>query len=400
MRKMVEGMSAISAGLSADLLAYRFAWIDLVFAFLVGAVAFCERCFSSTNSGILESILSSCLLVEIYLCFKLMLPMMLFVRVGDMFRCRFAFYLVCATGALSVLDHGPIPSLVFASESYLPQLVVVGWIVLCAMMFVRTGSRALLSVAYFAIGGLTATGPIGLVALLLVWLVNLSVRVRLLGYIPIDPDVELASKDGYSEFLAVVARCNNCMRNSRILCALSLIIGAAVILTIKTWIFSDSDKMVAFESLLRSYGLLGSFLLKMDFIVPLMATGALLFVALHFSRQATDVLEPLKGGLMLLFGIVLLVSLVWSTGVIWTIDPFSTMKPVCIIPEIFSAMALVVSVSVFVVELGCRNYLIASYGMDEYLHRAPSRRIKNLRVFGLVVAVLIIVKTIPRFVGL
>lgn len=398
MRKTADSMSVRSVGSSADLLAFRFSRTDLIFVFLAGTIAFCESWFSSAASGVLDAVLSTSFVIEVYLCFRLLLPMTLFIRVGDVFRCRYGFGLACAAGALSVLDHGPVRSLILAPEFCLLQLVVAGWAVLGAIMFVRMCSRALLSAVYLAIGGLIATGPVGLVTLLLVWLVHLSVRVRLLGDAPVAPAVDLVEDDRYSEIL-VVARCCNCLRNSRILCALSLMAGAVAVLTIKTWFFFGCDKMAAFESLLCSYRSLGPLLLKIDFIVPLMVTGVLLFVTLCFSRQATDILEPLKGGSMLLFGIVLFVSLVWSTGVIWTIDPFSTMKSICIIPEIFSAAALVVSASVFIVELGCRNHLVIPNGIDEDLYRAPSRQIRNLRVFGLAATILIIVEMVPRFLG-
>ena len=396
MRKTADSMSVRSVGSSADLLAFRFSRTDLIFVFLAGTIAFCESWFSSAASGVLDAVLSTSFVIEVYLCFRLLLPMALFIRVGDVFRCRYGFGLACAAGALSVLDHGPVRSLILAPEFCLLQLVVAGWAVLGAMMFVRMCSRALLSAVYLAIGGLIATGPVGLVTLLLVWLVHLSVRVRLLGDAPVAPAVEHIEDDRYSEILVVV-RCCTCLRNSRILCALSLMGGAAVALIVRTRVFFDSDGAAAFDSLLCSYRALGPLLMKVDFMAPLMVTGALIFVALCFSRRATDILEPLRGGHMLLFGIVMVVSLIWSTGVIWKLDPFSAMKPICIIPEIFSAAALVVSVSVFIVELGCRNHLVIPNGIDEDLYRAPSRLARNLRVFGLAMAILVIVEMVPRF---
>jgi len=342
---------------TSALLAYRFRFYDCVMAFLTGCGAFLLlRHASAGQSSIRGNILGAMFAAGMLLIFKAALPLLINARVVDLTRNILAFTLVCAAGALGIVETPAFQSVFSAFDTRSVVAFVSILPIMMTMRFVRKGDRSMLALAYFLVGALFAFGCVGILSLLAVWLTFRCMRLRLAHL------MSLASLD-----VGVGATCVESIRNmrtniivaynSRILCALSFLFGLGLVLAY--WYFPLHADVSPLTFLCREADSYADDLNRLSHCpMAILLVGSLsqLLIAIFFARRATDIYVRLRSGLMLLYSAILFIGMSSAVGLVQQMPFFAG----CGTPShrlfvtTLTFGAFVLAAYVLLIELACR----------------------------------------------
>lgn len=393
-KKSIEGIEVQLVDQSAGLLGCKLVHMDAVCVLLVGLAVFLLGHLGRQSIAVGPSVLATVFCAELFLIFKMTLPVLLFIRVGDILRFRYAFAVLCAASVQVVQSSSVFWQMFSAVDRWSVCLVAGGAVVLANMLFMRYGGWLLLAGSYLVTGGLCACGPIGLIVLVLAWLARSFMTYQLGDNL----EAMMAGGDigaGYLDETRVLVRNYALVRNSRISCALMFLIGLAAAMFLRLHMMGAGlADTAAIKGLLMAElaELRGCF--TVGVLVPVFITAIPLFMAVKFVRRATDILERLKGSMMLLYALVMAFSVAWSVGVVERLPPFSSLDAKSLAPDVLVAMSLLLSASVFLVEVGCRDKDVSDPVFADGFAK-PSRQIRGLRVIAFTVVLLVIVAVVP-----
>lgn len=391
--KKVGGVGVHIAGLTSDYIGYKLAVSDFWFVLLVGLGVMALGRYYHPQVHLYGCILGATFCAILYAIFKLLLPMVVFVRVGDLLRFRYGFYLVCAAGAFSV-ESSSVFWKTFSSVNVNSVTITLGAaVVLSNMIFMRYGGRLLLIGSYFVSGALCAFGVTGVITMVLAWATRYLMKYKLCHSFAVmmaDPEND---KMDYLIETKVILRNTGLSRHCRISSALMLMIGFGLGVFCQV-ADAGAGRSAAVVALFKSLMAEAKAMASMESMILVCAGAAMMVICLSFIRRATDVYERMGGQMMLIFAIVLGSALAWSAGIAEKLPPFSLVEANSLIPDVLVAYALVLASSVFIIELGCRELSALNSGFA--LSASPellSRRTRNFRVlmFSITIALMVLV---------
>lgn len=374
---------------SSDLLGFAFSKSGGFFAFLSGLLAFAMIAVKTEFQGWAAAANGAAFAVCLFWLFRSYLPTTLLVRVKDILRYRYAFLTIDLAATLAVLSAPAF--LASFSEVNLSSLCMTAGI-LCPFLMVclfSLRSRFLLAVILFLCGGLCVTHPIGLVSGASLIFTVFYVRGKCSGAIERMHCDETYS-EAFSERMRPVFASLSMVHHSLVLCGFSFVLGAGVLIGYHT---SLSSNLVLEHLTTLVRGTVGNHLTPN--YLAILASGVILAVLANLcSRRASDITLSLTGPYIILFGGIGLFALTWPLNFISHIPPFSDfsvgdVRSQSLLPDVFVASALAISVAVFIVDVCCRD-TSEMYDVDDSSVRKLSPLMRNVRA-GLTTGILLAV---------
>ncbi len=375
--RLINRVKARLLGLSSEILSCRFGISDLVIMALIGAVAALLQWFlvpESLHGGI---ILSSMFAIGLCFLYRAFLPLLVFVRAVEIFRFRYAFYAMIVSGVLLVVGSDSCRSL-FKSTTVQGVTSVLSVVALCVqLLFLRTGRRALLVFVYLLCGALSAWSFCGIVLLLVVFGVFAWIRRKVcVVYSEMSADSSYGPE--FQNETNFLMRSFGIASVARVSSVFGFIIGFIASAALRLYLAGDGLSSVAILRLVHVTYYSEAMVYLRECSVSLAAAAVLLFFAVHFIVEATDLQERLQNRLLFLYGSLLLCSLSCTLKVS---DIFFAIGG-CAGSVAFYIMigaVLIMSGSVCLIEICCRNSRLVD--SDAGYARVISSRGRQIRAF-------------------